>query len=72
MFDALVNRRFDNVHIAGVTDNSGNRRLSLFVLLTAPVMCAGKCQYDSCRKICLHCAICFCSNRVYGVCKCCD
>ncbi|KAI0237058.1 hypothetical protein LSAT2_012432 [Lamellibrachia satsuma] len=38
----------------------------------APVMCAAKCQYDSCKKICMHCAICFCSNHVYGVCKCCD
>ncbi|KAI0213598.1 hypothetical protein LSAT2_001340 [Lamellibrachia satsuma] len=38
----------------------------------APVMCAAKCQYDSCKKICMHCAICYCSNGVYGQCKCCD
>ncbi|KAI0213599.1 hypothetical protein LSAT2_001341 [Lamellibrachia satsuma] len=38
----------------------------------APVMCAAKCQYDSCKKICMHCAICYCSNHVYGQCKCCD
>ncbi|KAI0208539.1 hypothetical protein LSAT2_006781 [Lamellibrachia satsuma] len=37
-----------------------------------PVVCVAKCQYDSCKKICLHCAICYCSNRVYGQCKCCD
>ncbi|KAK2159508.1 hypothetical protein NP493_1712g00053 [Ridgeia piscesae] len=38
----------------------------------APVMCAAKCQYDSCKKICMHCAVCYCSNHVYGQCKCCD
>ncbi|KAK2159003.1 hypothetical protein NP493_1753g00020 [Ridgeia piscesae] len=32
----------------------------------APVMCAAKCQYDSCKKICMHCAICYCSNHVYA------
>ncbi|KAI0208543.1 hypothetical protein LSAT2_006785 [Lamellibrachia satsuma] len=38
----------------------------------APVMCAAKCQYNPCKKICMHCAICYCSNRINGVCKCCD
>ncbi|KAK2182591.1 hypothetical protein NP493_346g02062 [Ridgeia piscesae] len=35
-------------------------------------MCAAKCQYDSCKKICMHCAICYCSDFVYGQCNCCD
>ncbi|KAI0208540.1 hypothetical protein LSAT2_006782 [Lamellibrachia satsuma] len=38
----------------------------------APVVCAAKCQYNPCKKICMHCAICYCSNRINGVCKCCD
>ncbi|KAI0213603.1 hypothetical protein LSAT2_001339 [Lamellibrachia satsuma] len=36
----------------------------------APVMCMAKCQYKPCKKICMHCCIGFCSNGVYGVCKC--
>ncbi|KAI0208542.1 hypothetical protein LSAT2_006784 [Lamellibrachia satsuma] len=33
----------------------------------APVMCAAKCQYNSCKKICMHCAICYCSNGINGI-----
>ncbi|KAI0224198.1 hypothetical protein LSAT2_024781 [Lamellibrachia satsuma] len=36
------------------------------------VMCAAKCADSPCKKICRHCAICYCSNGVYGMCYCCE
>ncbi|KAK2182589.1 hypothetical protein NP493_346g02040 [Ridgeia piscesae] len=38
----------------------------------APVMCAAKCQYNPCMKMCMHCAFCYCNSHVYGQCKCCN
>ncbi|KAK2190159.1 hypothetical protein NP493_87g01036 [Ridgeia piscesae] len=50
--------------------------LCIFLLFTSQVdalgMCSAKCRYNSCKKICMRSGECYCSNRIYGVCKCHD
>ena len=39
-------------------------------VIVAIAFCRVRCPYNSCKKICMYSAICYCEDSVYGSCKC--